>query len=202
MFSVFYEIEVQPPWLLFELLNLRLRLLNLLLWRLNFFWLLLFLLFLWTWGRLDLWWRFTFFGRRFLIWKQLFKRDTSLILKLLEIVEIALNFHITLFEEALTQVIIAGISDIRIFRHFFPIWPVLGLDYYRKLQKVVSFFWWGIPITKEGLRFIKQFFCLNLAVHLRCCHRIVRIDSINHLEENDPQGPDIGLNRKKTTFRP
>jgi hypothetical protein len=93
----------------------------------------------------------------------------------------------------LDEVFIPYIFDAKILRYFLPAWPLFWVNYDGELQELVGLLRRSVLVKSEGLLIAEQFLGLYLSVHLCCRYRIVGVGTIDHLEEDDSERPDVSL---------
>lgn len=142
------------------------------------------------------------FGLLFGVWFSVGSEQIGLFLYLCVAVEPVVVDHFALLEETLAEIFVQGVLYIGVLGHCLPVGPLLSLHHDSQPQKSVGLLRRRVLVVSEGLLPVEQPLLLDLLVHLSCCHRVVGVGPVDHLEKNDAQRPDVSLSYRTFTFKP
>lgn len=82
---------------------------------------------------------------------------------------------------------ITVVFDERVFSYLLPVWPFVGLKDYQEFYEVIGFVGGRMAIDSLWFWVLEQSFGLYLVIESAGSERIVGIDSIQHLEEDNAE---------------
>lgn len=85
---------------------------------------------------------------------------------------------------------------------FFPVRTLLCLKDHQEFDKIKGLLRWFVAVDCQWLRSIENFIISDLLVKAFTGERVIRIDTIYHLEEDDTNRPYISLNQTIYTLSP